>query len=69
MQKTGNIPDILAYPLEDALSILKEIGFTPIILKTSPPRNQEDNGTLRVVRTRMTCDNILELTVSSENWG
>ena len=52
--------DLLGLRLEDALSLLKERGVTPTVVKTFAPRNPREDGTWRVIRVRG-----CELTVSA----
>lgn len=68
MVDRADFPDVLAYPLAEALRITKSWGLTPTLQYTSPPR-KENSGRERVVRVRLTPDKTgLELTVAAEDF-
>jgi hypothetical protein len=69
MDQGGNIPDVLAYHIADAVRITKDNGFTVRVSNTAPPKGP-GHGPLRVVRQRVTeGGKELELTVAAEDWG
>lgn len=69
MYNRADIPDLLAYPIAEAVRITESWGLTPSLKYTSPPKKQ-NNGSKRVVRVRLTQDEtVLELTVAAEDFG
>ncbi|HZK23859.1 MAG TPA: hypothetical protein VFC74_00555 [Oscillospiraceae bacterium] len=69
MHKRTGIPDLLAYPLAEAVRITESWGLTPSLQHTSPPK-KINQGSERVVRVRLTQDKtVLELTVAAEDCG
>ena len=52
--------ELLGMRLEDALALMRERGLEASVISTCAPRNQQEGGTLRVIRVRG-----CELTVSA----
>ncbi len=46
-----SLEGVLGLPLEEALAIMRGMGYEPIVKKTSAPKGQRE-GQLRVVRAR-----------------
>lgn len=46
-----SLEGVLGLPLEEALTIMRGMGYEPIVKKTSAPKGQRE-GQLRVVRAR-----------------
>jgi hypothetical protein len=69
VERRGDIPDVLAYKLADAVRLAEECGFRVSRRETAPPRGA-GRGPLRVVRQQLAEDGqMLELTVTAEDWG
>jgi len=63
------LPNVLAYPLEEAVSILKKAGITYALHQTSSPKIQAQTAKFRVVRQRFQREQgFLQLTVMPEVW-
>ncbi|GBD28015.1 MAG: PASTA domain-containing protein [Firmicutes bacterium] len=61
-------PDVVAWPLEEALAELRAAGWTPQIRTTSPPQSAPAGGLQRVVRQRATAAGQVELVVAWERY-
>lgn len=63
--KNGELPQVIAYPLETAEERLREAGFEIKVTKTLPPGYREPSDIkYRVVRQRQSNDKIVELVVT-----
>ncbi|NLP37924.1 MAG: PASTA domain-containing protein [Firmicutes bacterium] len=63
------LPDVLAYSLEDAVLILEKAGIKYTVQKTNPPKHKANTARVRVVRQRFRPgENMLQLTVMPEIW-
>ena len=63
------IPDVLGWPLPEAEASVRDAGFIPQSVVTSPPDRQGLTGPYRVVRQRLLQDPYIELVVASETGG
>ncbi len=63
--KNGELPQVIAYPLEKADERLKEAGYGLKVIKTLPPGYREPNdASYRVVQQKLTADKLVELVVT-----
>ena len=62
------LPEVLAWPEEEAVSFLKEQGWSVVIKETAPPWLKPSLVKRRVLRLRLTADNRLEVLVGQEGF-
>ncbi len=66
------VPDLTAYPLDEAISILKKMNLDFLIKKTAPSWRQGDGSRhlsstyYRVLKQTEIGDNIIELIIAAE---
>ncbi|MCR3922917.1 MAG: hypothetical protein NUK65_10465 [Firmicutes bacterium] len=69
MGQRGEYPDVLAYPIDEAIRVSESWGLEPHLLRTVAPK-RSGTGRERVIRVRLTQDKtVLELMVAAEDWG
>ncbi len=61
-------PDVVGYPLEEALQLAEAAGWRVDVRTTSPPHSAPAGGVQRVVRQRATAPGQLELVVAWERY-
>lgn len=63
------LPDVLGYPLEEAVLLLKKAGVNYTLQKTTPPHKEAESTRTRVVRQRFQPEQgILQLIIMPEIW-
>jgi hypothetical protein len=66
--EVGPPPDVVGYPLEEALQVVEAAGWQATVRTTAPPRSAPAGGLQRVVRQRATHPGELELVVAWERY-
>ncbi|GBD30511.1 hypothetical protein HRbin32_01618 [bacterium HR32] len=61
-------PDVVGYPLEEALRVVEAAGWQVTVRTTAPPRSTPAGGLQRVVRQRATSPGQLELVAAWERY-
>jgi hypothetical protein len=63
------VPNVLAYPIDEATTILERAGVrVRDAVTTAPPRPRAARGEVRVVRQALRCDGSVVLTVAAAGY-